>query len=182
MLARVLFLILSLAFCATSCKDQVATETAPPVNHTWRDMPYFNQVYTRFHEPEIQCLIDQWHQGIFHEEKPVVFRVINDDSTYRAFFACRPELALPPIEFYAKTLLIGMNAESIRANEAPVKISHIQQRMTRDPNNDPILHVTVHGKKGQGGEWYGFTALIPKTKRKVTLDLRYAYEGQTTHP
>ena len=176
MLARVLLLILPLAFCATSCIDQVSPETAPAVDYTWREMPYFNQVYTRFQGDEIQCLIDQWRDGIYYEEIPVVFRVINDDSTYRSFFGCRPEVSLPPIDFSAKTLLIGMNAGSGSGNEAPVNISQIQQRMTRDPNDDPILHVTVTGKKGRGGEWYGFTALIPKTKRKVTLDMRYVYE------
>lgn len=151
----------------------------PAFTDTEQSRSYFNQVYTRFGADEVQCLVNHRSAGTYHEERPVVFRVINDDSSYHSFFSCKPEVKLPRIDFSAKTLLIGMNAGGGPGNEAPVRISRMEQRMTRDPNNDLILHVTITGEKrpgSGGGEWFGFTSLIPKTKRKVTLDMNYVYE------
>jgi len=154
---------------------------APPaVDNSELKISHFNQVYTRFGLDEINCLLDQWYARTYREERPVVFRVINDDSTYRSFFNCKPEVTLPPIDFSTKTLLVGMNAGSGTGNDAPVNITRMEQRMARDPNDDFILHVTITGQKSSfgsgGGEWFGFTSLISKTNRKVTLDMSYIYE------
>ena len=149
------------------------------VDNTELKMSYFNQVYTRFRLDEINCLLDQSRAGTYLEERPVVFRVVNDDSTYRSFFGCKPEVKLPSIDFSTKTLLIGINAGSGPGNEAPVNISRMEQRMTRDPNDDLVLNVTITGQKlpgSGGGEWFGFTSLIPKTRRQVTLEMNYVYE------
>lgn len=151
----------------------------PVITNTDLSRSYFNQVYTRFGADEINCLLDQSRAGIYREERPVALRVINDDSTYRSFFSCKPEVELPPIDFSTKTLLVGINAGSGPGNEAPVNITRMEQRMTRDPNDDIVLHVMIAGQKSPGsggGEWFGFTSLIPKTKRKVTLDMNYVYE------
>ncbi len=103
-------------------------------------------------------------------------KTLNDDSTYRSFFGCKPEIRLPEIDFSAKSLLIGLKTDhgSEQVN-SPANISRIEQKMERDENGDLILHVTITGRKG-GGEWFGFTSLIPKSKRKVALKMNYLLE------
>lgn len=139
--------------------------------------PYFNEVNTRFSDGEINCLLANWYEGIYRDEKPVVFRVINDDSTYRAFFNCQDGVSLRPIDFSAKTLLVGMNAGSGTGNDAPIKIKGMKQVMFRK-GDEYTLRVMVKGKKREpgGGEWFGFTSLVSKTDRNVTLEMQFQYE------
>lgn len=145
-------------------------------------MTYFNQLNSAFNAGELQCLINSWHRSIYMMQGPVAFAVINDDSTYRAFFRCAPEIGLQSIDFRNHTLLIGTATSSSQFN-TPVGITKTQQiyfPSSATGTGEGLLQVRITGRNssdGKGGEWFGFAARIPKTNRKINLDLDFIFEN-----
>ncbi|MCE7062540.1 hypothetical protein [Dyadobacter sp. CY343] len=54
------------------------------------------------------------------------------------------------------------------------------QNLSKDASGDYQLQVTVTGRKGsgleQGGEWFGFTSLVPKIQGEVKLEMKYEFD------
>ncbi|MEO6282736.1 MAG: hypothetical protein ABIN80_14930 [Dyadobacter sp.] len=162
------FILASLAGCSKS-SDPPIPENAP--------MPYFNQVNTTFETDQIQCLLDQWYSGTYRNE-PIVLRVINDATTYKSFFSCKPGVDLPIINFTYFSLIVGMKAALAESN-TPVNIKKMKQRLVPMSDGQYVLKVTVAGKKSdssKGGEWFAFTSVVPKIEGKVDLEMKYEFE------
>ncbi len=70
-----------------------------------------------------------------------------------------------------------MNAAGGTANEASVNISRMKQVVLRN-GDGYLLQVLVGGQRRNpgGGEWFGFTSLVSKIQRDVTLEMHYQYE------
>ncbi|WP_031528971.1 hypothetical protein [Dyadobacter crusticola] len=158
---------------AGSCRPPV-----PPDPDTF-EMPYFNEVNIKFQENEIQCLLDHWYAKTYEEEQPIVFRVINDSATYNAFFSCKPGITPQAIDFSKNSLLIGMKADFGKPVNSPVNIRKMAQNLSQTANGDYTLQVTVTGRQGGatgGGEWFGFTSLVPKIRSNVKLEMKYEFD------
>lgn len=160
--------------CSSISEDDVFT--LPPKADKY-PMPYFNEQNIRLSENQKNCLVLNWHTRAFRTASPVAFQVINDDSTYQAFFNCKEGVALHPVDFTKNTLLVGSNAAVPGYSEAPVCISSIDQILVRQAAG-LTLRVVVSGIKSDtgGGEWFGFIAAIQKTDREVALEMVYQYE------
>ena len=140
--------------------------------------PSFNQVNVTFQDSQRQCLLNQWYNRKYQNE-PIVFRVINDDRTYTAFFSCSSANSLLPIDFATSSLLIGMKADYGQFINTPVNISNINQVLTSTGNGNYTLQVRVTGevsKSTQGGEWFAFTSVVPKITGSVNLDMQYQFK------
>ena len=142
-------------------------------------MPYFNQVGTQFQENEIQCLLDHWYAKTYEEEGPIVFRVINDTAAYNAFFSCKAGIVPQAFDFTKNSLLIGMKADLGKPVNSPVNIRKMVQNLSQAENGEYLLQVTVTGRQGGadgGGEWFGFTSLVPKIRSEVKLEMKYEFD------
>ncbi len=167
-------LISLITILLSSCQEPEPPSSSSPAQ------PYVNQINTKFNSDEIQCLLNQYQARTYHEEGPVVFRVIRDTEAYRSFFACKSGTTLQQINFTNSSLLVGMNSGS--AHPTPISIRKMAQSLIKDKNGDYTLRVTVTGKKTMpeviGGEWFAFTFLVPKmdSDSNVTLEMRYEYD------
>ncbi|KAA0990391.1 hypothetical protein [Dyadobacter aurulentus] len=151
---------------------------APPAPEPF-EMPYFNQVNINFQENEIQCLLDHWYTRTYDEENPIVFRVINDAAAYNSFFSCKQGIVPQSIDFSKNSLLIGMKADLGKPVNSPVNIRKMVQNLSQVENGDYLLKVTVAGRQGGaegGGEWFGFTSLVPKIQGDVKLEMKYEFD------
>lgn len=158
----------------SGCKKSDSVEPEP------FEMPYFNQVNIDLEENEIQCLLDHWYAKTYEEEQPIVFRVIDDEAAYNAFFSCKPATKLQPIDFSKNSLLVGMKADSGNPVDSPVNIHKMVQELSQEANGNYQLQVTVKGRKGtgleRGGEWFGFASLVPKIQGDVNLKMKYEFD------
>jgi len=142
------------------------------------DQPSFNQVNTVFESAHVQCLLNQWY-GRKYQNEPIVFRVINDASTYATFFSCSPPTSLPTIDFTSSSLLVGMKADYAQFIDSPVNINTMEQKLVATSNGTYTLQVKVTGKAStdrKGGEWFAFTSVVPKISSTVNLDIQYQYK------
>jgi hypothetical protein len=175
MKTRILAFLVSLSGFLVTCTSPVLPEPEPaPVVHSW-----FNQVNIALDESHANCLLDQWY-GSKYANEPIVFRLINDAATYRAFFPCTLTTPLPSINFATRSLLIGMRGEYGQFTvKTPVNISSIVQTLTPTTDDDYVLQVKVSGKASKdspGTEWFAFVAVAPKITGKVTLDMQYQFK------
>ena len=133
----------------------------------------FNQVNIDFEENEIQCLLDRWYAKTYQEEQPIVFRVIKVEAVENAFFGCKPGTTPHSIDFSKNSLRVGMKADKSNPVDSPVNIRKMVPNLPQQPNEDCQLPVTVTGRRGTGsgwgGEWFGFTTLVPKIQGEVKL-------------
>ncbi|MBD2705891.1 hypothetical protein IC229_35165 [Spirosoma sp. BT702] len=102
--------------------------------------------------------MNQWY-GLTYKSEPIVFRTINDERTYQAFFPCSYTTPLPTIDFSKNTLLIGMKADYGQFINTPTNISSISQTLLPTNGGGYSLQVKVVGKTnknepGKGREWF----------------------------
>lgn len=163
------FLIVCFLLVSSSCKR------AENVKPTAVSNPSFNQVDVAFMSSHVDCLLNQWYKGTYRNE-PIVFRLINDASTYNTFFSCSSATPLPTIDFTTKSLLVGMKADYGQFINSPVNISAIEQKLVRTSNGTHTLQVKVTGTPGTGSEWFAFTSVVPKVTGTVKLDMQYQFK------
>lgn len=169
------FLFVCFLAVSSGCKR------AENVEPTTFSAPSFNQVNVAFESSHIECLLNQWY-GRTYRNEPIVFRVINDVSSYNTFFSCSSASSLPAIDFTTKSLLVGMKADYGQFTNTPVNITDITQTLIPPANNNGYtLRVEVIGEAnkstpGQGGEWFAFTSVVPKITGSVNLDMRYQFK------
>ena len=163
-----LILLSSLSWFFTNCKPASTGEPMPTLT------PSFSQVNITFEASQSQCLLNQWY-GNTYKNEPIVFRVINDATTYAAFFPCTLITLLPTVDFTKNSLLIGMKADYGEFINTPVNINQITQTLTSTSTGNYILQVKVVGeaaRNSQGGEWFAFTSVVPKITGTVSLDMQ----------
>lgn len=172
-LSTLVLLVLSITACQEPAKQAVKTEN---------NRAYFNQVNTSFTDEHIQCLYAQWHSDKFtdttYKDVGIALSVIDDAQAYQALFSCGPNVTLPNIDFRSKSLLVGVNATFKNRVNTPIRIKKIAQNFARTDSGN-FYHITVAGSASDnesGGEWFGFTALVPKIQGEVTLNMSYVFK------
>lgn len=172
--------IFPLVVCLLVCACTPPEETTSPETEKKRlsaSSSYFNQANINLDLDQANCLLENWYTGQYRSEKPVAFRVIEDENSYRSFFNCREGIALKPIDFTKEVLLVGTNAGSGAGNDAPVSITGMRQELF--PKEDHyVLRVTVKGRKDNpgGGEWFGFVSLVPRAYFNTKLEINFVYQ------
>lgn len=172
-LSALVLLVLSITACQQTEKQIVEVE---------KNQAYFNQVNTNFTTEHIQCLYFQWGSDKFtdttYKNEGIALSVIDDAQAYQSLFSCASGVTLPNIDFQSKTLLIGVSEDFKSRVNTPVNITRIMQNLLRNDSGN-LYHITVSGRASEsnsGGEWFGFTALVPKIQGEVKLNMSYVFK------
>ncbi len=162
----------------SSCRS-TDTTIEKEVDRVVTNTTYISLLNVAFRASHVECLYQQWLNDKYHNDPPIVFRVINDAKAYAEFFPCSLRTPLPSIDFSVNTLLIGMKADNGRFVNSPVNISRIEQNLVQTNSGKFLLEVKVTGRQaasGYGGEWFAFASVVPKLTGTTDVDMQYKFE------
>jgi hypothetical protein len=162
------FLLLSfLAFA--SCRQVVEPQTQATLDpNRIINEPFFSQSSTAFRAPHVENLVTLWRSETV--KSLVNFAVVNDQRTYEEVFR-GVAAPLPAIDFSQNTLLIGRRGAEY--GNGPANIKQMSQSLTLVNNEWQYRVLITH--RSNGGEWFGFTRLVPKITDASSVKLVMEY-------
>ena len=161
-------LVLSTPF-VLGCRQPADPQSKLDPDRIILDQAYFNQSNTAFKAPHVEKLVELWRTEMV--KQLVNFTVVNDQKAYEEAFR-GVKTSLPTIDFTQNTLLIGRRGQDY--TNGPANIKRMSQSLNL-VNGEWRYSVTVT-HRSTGGEWFGFTRLVPRIADPSTIKLIMDYQ------